>query len=121
MKLAKHTLRSFTEAKYPLKQLSSLRYFTRQGLPIWGHDDTEGNLFQLMQLRSEDDPNLKASVHAKKCFPPEIVNEQMEIMANWVPHNILSDIYSAGWFAIIADEATDVSKCEQLCISLGEQ
>ena len=30
----------------------------------------------------------------------------------------LSDIHSAGWFAIIADEATDVSKCEQLCICM---
>ena len=101
-----------------IKQLSSLRYLTSQGLPIRGHDDTEGNLFQLMQLRSEDDPNLKAWVCARKYFSPEIVNEQMEIMANCVLRNILSDIHSADWFAIIADEATDVSKCEQLCICI---
>ena len=101
-----------------IKQLSSLRYLTRQGLPLRGHDDIESNLFQLLQLRSEDDPNLRAWLHARKYFSPEIVNEQMEIMANCVLRNILSDIHSADCFAIIADEATDVSKHEQLCICI---
>ena len=42
----------------------------------------------------------------------------MEIMANCVLHNILSDIHSTDCFAIIVDEATDVSKHEQLCICI---
>ena len=61
-----------------IKQLSSLRYLTRQGLAIRGHEDTESNFFQLLQLRSEDDPNLKAWLHARKYFSPEIINEQMD-------------------------------------------
>lgn len=101
-----------------LKQLSSLLYLTRQGLSIRGHDDTEGNLFQLVQLRSEDDPNLKAWLCTRKYFSAEIVNEQIELMAKSVLRNILSDIHTASWFAIIADEATDVSKCEQLCVCI---
>ena len=96
-----------------MKQLSSLRYLMRQGLPIRGHDTFEGNLFQLLQLRSEDDTQLSSWLREKKYFSPEIINEQIELMANSVLRSILSQIYSAGWFAIIADEATDVSvnKC----------
>ena len=39
-------------------------------------------------------------------------------MANSVLRSILWQINSAGWFAIIADEATDVSKCEQMYICI---
>ena len=46
------------------------------------------------------------------------MSKWIEIMANCVLRNILSDIRSAGWFSIIADEATDVSKGEQLCICI---
>ena len=56
--------------------------------------------------------------YAKKYFSPEIINEQIELMANSVLRSILSQIYSAGWFAIIAGEATVVRKCEQMCICI---
>ena len=39
-------------------------------------------------------------------------------MASSVLRSILSEIHSTGWFAIIADEATDVRKCEQMCICI---
>ena len=42
-----------------LKQLSSLRMLLRQGLAIRGHDAFDGNLEQLLQLRSEDDKDVK--------------------------------------------------------------
>ena len=51
----------------------------RQGLAIRGHDTSEGNLFQLLQLRSEDDPQLGAWLRDRKYFLPDILNE---IMAN---------------------------------------
>ena len=91
---------------------------TRQGLAVRGHDSSEGNLFQLLQLRSEDDAQLSIWLREKKYFSPEIVNEQIELMANSVLRSILSEIHSTGWFAIIADEATDVRKCEQMCICI---
>ena len=101
-----------------MKQLSSLRYRLRQGLPIRGHDLSEGNLSQLLRLRSEDDPQLRVWLRDKKYFLPEIVNEQIKLMANTVLRSILIEIQSAGWFSIIADEATDVSRCEQMCICI---
>ena len=36
-----------------LKQLSTLRYLLRQGMAIRGHDELEGNLTQLLLLRSQ--------------------------------------------------------------------
>ena len=56
-----------------MKHLPSLRYLSRQGLPIRGHDPSEGNLFQYLQ-HCEDDPQLCVWLHDKKNFLPEIVN-----------------------------------------------
>ena len=39
-------------------------------------------------------------------------------MANTVLRTILKEIQSASWFSIIADEATDVKRCEQMCICI---
>ena len=41
-----------------LKQLSSLRFLLRQGLAVRGHGNLEGNLLQLLKLRSDDYPGL---------------------------------------------------------------
>ena len=39
-----------------LKVISTLRFLARQGCAIRGHaDDTEGNFYQLLKLRSEED------------------------------------------------------------------
>ena len=38
-----------------LKVLLSLRFLARQGSAIRGHDEKDGNLYQLMKLHCEDD------------------------------------------------------------------
>ena len=38
-----------------MKILESLRFLARQGCAIRGHDDTEGNLHQLLCLMGKDD------------------------------------------------------------------
>ena len=58
-----------------LKQLSSLRLLLRQGLAIRGHEEHEGNLYQLLQVRCEDDKNLLSWLQAKRYNSPEILNE----------------------------------------------
>jgi len=42
------------------KVLTSLKYLLRQGLPIRGHHEEEGNLMQLLKCRSEDVDCLKS-------------------------------------------------------------
>ena len=99
-----------------LKQLSLLKYLLRQGLAIRGHDEDEGNLMQLLKLRCEDDAELKTWVSERKYLSPVIVNEQIKQMADHVLHSLLTEIISAPWFAVLADEATDVQYNEQMCV-----
>lgn len=101
-----------------LKQLSSLRYLARQGLAIRGHSENEGNLMQLLLLRCEDNPLLKQWLVAKKYLSHDILNEQIGLMANHMLRKLLQEIREATVYALIADEATDVSHKEQLCITI---
>ena len=52
-----------------IKQLSSLRYLLRQGVPIRGHDEMDGNLMQLLQLRSNDCPEISNWISEKIFLP----------------------------------------------------
>ena len=42
-----------------IKQMESLQFLLKQGLAIRGHDEVDGNLYQLLLLRSNDCPQLK--------------------------------------------------------------
>ena len=101
-----------------LKQLTTMRYLLRQGLALRGHEDSEGNLLQLLLLRCEDSPGLKQWIAAKKYISPEIVNELIALMAHHVLRESLHDVQEAEVFSIIVDEATDISNTEQLCLSV---
>ncbi len=41
-----------------LKIVSSIRYLTRQGLPLRDGSEEDGNFLQLLQLNGEDDAGL---------------------------------------------------------------
>ena len=79
-----------------------------------GHNEREGNLIQLLSLCGEDCPSLKQWIESKKYLSNEIANELISLMAN----HILSEVRKASMFSLIADEASDVSQKEQLCINL---
>ena len=100
------------------KVLSSLKYLLRQGLPIRGHYEENGNLMQLLQCRSEDIDDLKTWISRKKYLSHEIINEQIEIMAHHLLRGLLVKIQAAEYFALIGDETRDVSGKEQFAISI---
>lgn len=99
-----------------LKQISSLKYLLRQGLAVRGHDDLEGNLLQLLKLRSSDCTELTTWIRERRYFSPVILNEQISLMGLTVLRGLLNDIKAVQWFSIIADEATDISHKEQLTL-----
>ena len=101
-----------------LKQLTSLRYILRQGLALRGHEEKEGNLMQLLYLRSEECPGLKQYIENKKYHSHEIIHEQMGLMANNILREILHEIREDGMYAILGDETSDVSLKEQLYICI---
>ena len=70
---------------------------------------------QLLHLCCEDISQLKRWLQAKKYLSHDIVNEQISLMANHNLQKLLQEIREAIIYALIADEATDVSHKEQLC------
>ena len=60
-------------AEMLLKQLSSLKFLLRQGLAIRGHDDQEGNLYQLLKLRSQDSVEMQSWLLQGKYLSPVII------------------------------------------------
>nr|XP_004209215.1 zinc finger MYM-type protein 1-like [Hydra vulgaris] len=98
-----------------LVELSSLKFLLRQGLAIRGHTEKEGNLKQLMLLRSQD---VKWLLHSKNYLSPIIVNECIELFGRAVILKLLSHIQNSKYFAIIGDESRDISNKEQLSICI---
>lgn len=78
--------------KMLVKQLSSLKFLLRQGLAVRGHNEGEGNLMQLLTLQSEDVPDLSLWLLEKKYLSPDILNEQIRLMADFVLRDLLSEI-----------------------------
>ena len=101
-----------------VKQLQSLAYLLRQGLAVRGHKSDEGNLQQLLKLRSLDVPALKQWISERKYFSADIIREQTSILGKCILREIATDIRNAYWFSLIADETSDVVNQEQFNISV---
>ena len=98
--------------------LSSLKYLLRQGLAVRGHEEMNGNLMQLLLLQAKSNSALQNFINDRHYLSNEIINEMIMLMGRTVLQQLLVEIRKAGWFSIIADEATDVSHKEQLCIAI---
>ena len=102
--------------------LSSVRFLARQGLPFKGHSETsetfEGNLYQLLLLRAEENNRMRLWLKKKEYISPDIVNQIITLMGQTVLRNIIAQIKTSMWFALIADEATDISHNEHMCVSI---
>lgn len=99
-------------------EISSLKYVMRQGLAVRGHQEEEGNLYQLLKCRAESIKGLEDWLHDGKYLSHDIINEIIELMAHQLLRQLLNEIRKAEWFSIIADETRDISGGEQLSISL---
>ena len=105
-----------------MKLLHCIRYLARQGLSFRGHHEDsflfEGNLYQLLLLLSTDCPQLVSWLRRRDYISPAIVNEIITICGNTILRQLLVDIRAANYFSLIADEATDISHNEQICIAV---
>ena len=115
---SQHKLELKTRRDSFLILMSSLQYLLRQGLAIRGHEDMEGNLMQLLLLRAKDNRGLQKFISERCYLSAEITTELIGLMAKRVRDNLLSEIKKAGMFSLIADETTDISHKEQLCIAI---
>lgn len=97
--------------------VQSAIYLLTQGLPFQGRDDDSGNFIQLLHLRSNDIPALKAWLTRRdKWCSHDIQNEIVTLIANAVREEIKAEVTIAEQFSIIADGTQDITGQEQLAI-----
>ena len=102
-----------------LKIITTLCFLAHQGLAICGHNESQGNFIQLLQLCSEDCPELSTWIKRRENYlSHDVQSELLEKMAHSVFRKILDSIKVNTYYAIIVDEATDVSFKKQVSICL---
>ena len=93
-----HQLQSQQEKAWNclLKLFTSIEYLARQGLPLCGHLEHNGNFHQLMQLRANDCDDLKDWLQQKKAYTSyENQDEMLKIMSHQIQRSILKDVYTS--------------------------
>ena len=103
-----------------LKQLEAMRFLLRQGIALRGHSEKEGNLHQLLTAWSGDCAIITSWIEEGKYMSHEIINELITLMGHKVLRQLLACIKGndPSWYAIIADEATDVACREQFNLTI---
>ena len=97
--------------------LSCIVYLARQGLPLRGHIEEEGNLFQLLKFRAMSEvPRLNEWLRNRCYLSHDIVNEIVRLMANNVLRSLIKTVEASGFYSILADETRDRSNKEQLVV-----
>ena len=100
-----HEAEKLTRRKNLLKNLSSVRYLARRGLPLRGDgDDKTSNFYRLLVTRGEDDPELLRWIDQKdgrKYTSHEMQNEMLKVMALQILREVAASIqrftFSALW------------------------
>ena len=102
--------------KYLIDIIKCLKFLSRQGIPLQGHDNND-NLTQTFLVLGAKDDNITKHIHGQifhKYTHNDIQNELLCIMSCHVLRAKLSIIRERKFFSIMADEGTDVSNIEQL-------
>uniref|UniRef100_H3A554 HAT C-terminal dimerisation domain-containing protein n=1 Tax=Latimeria chalumnae TaxID=7897 RepID=H3A554_LATCH len=99
-----------------LKQPTSLRYLMSQGVAVEGHDAHNGYLFQLLQPRAEDCPDLCQWLNDKNYMSHDINNELIQLISLDILQRLLEKIHEAGFYSILADETCDTVNKKQLVV-----
>ncbi len=115
--------------------IESLMYTAQQNVAQRGHEEervnldkssdvNRGNFLEHISLRCKDIPWLSSKLdqqlkkHAQ-WTSPAIQNELIEIIADLVKERIVNDVKSSGWYGIIIDETSDISRIEQVSLCLS--
>ena len=92
---SKLTYEKFDKRQAFLEILESIRYLGRQGLPLRGHDDYQGNFMQLMMSKARNNSKLKAWLEKKK--------------EKYIDHHIQNEILKIMYLSILRDIAKILS------------
>ena len=104
------------ERKFLIDIIKCLKFLSRQGIALQGHDNND-NLTQTLLLLGTKDDNITKHIHGQighKYTHNDIQNELLSIMSSHVLRAKLSIIRERKFFSIMADGGTDVSNIAQL-------
>ena len=104
--------------------LKCLRFLARQGIPLRGHEEEEGNYSQLRRLCRDFDSNLQAWLERYHDYSsPQIQNEMLNMMSHSIIRAICKDIIEVepaqpAMFSVIVDGTRDITGIEQESVCL---
>jgi hypothetical protein len=101
-----------------IAHLNTLKTLLRQGIAIRGNSDEESNIIQFNLDKAKEVPGLKLMMTEQKYLAHDILQEQEELLVLQARRNLLSSIGRDRCYSIIADESMDVTKLEQISVSL---
>lgn len=100
--------------------VKSVRYLARQGLPLRGHVESNGNFQQLLQLLATNDKDLSKWIQKTTNFTsPLCQNELLDMMSKEVIYTLTQKVrLESNQFAVIVDGTQDCAGQEQesICI-----
>lgn len=87
-------------------------------------DTNRGNFLELIHLRAKDIPWLKEKLKSqmerhRAWLSPEIQNEIINIIADFVFKEICEEILGVDYVSVILDETSDISRIEQVAICIS--
>ena len=73
-------------------------------------------IYQLLLLQSKNLPRMKQWLHQKEHISSVIIHKIVTLMGQTILKEVITNIRDTLWYSLIADEATDASRTEQLSI-----
>jgi len=101
-----------------VSHLNTLKTLLRQGVAVRGHTDEESNIVQFNKDKAIDNPDLALFLAENQYMGHEILTEQEELLVIKARRSLINEINASGFYGIICDESSDISKIEQLSFSV---
>lgn len=98
--------------------LTTITYLARQGIPLRGHSDQEGNLQQLLRVRAAESPGIEEWLNNGRYTSHDISNKIIKLMGNNILRRLLDEVRGAGFYAVLTHETRDARSKEQLVVCL---
>lgn len=103
-----------------MKIFDTIKTVARQGLALRGDwNDEDGNFIQILKMRAQDVPELDNWLKrdSYSWLSHQIVDEILQIMSDSVLRQMVNEIKHSEFYAIIADETSDVASLEQVSVN----
>ena len=122
-----HRERAKKRREYLARIAELILFLSKQGLAFRGDDETaeslnKGNFLELVNLMRTIDPSFSLQMDRMPSnasyLSPVSQNALIDTCADMVKQSIIADMQEAQFVAVLADEARDVSKMEQLSICI---